>query len=88
MFMTRAQAIDRATSNTDFARRVGVHYTMASRIRNGKRMPSSTTLSHIQTAFNIQGDLLKSMMAALDAGQTTFGAWVQEHLFSVNASSD
>lgn len=84
----RAQAIDRAVSNTDFARRVGIHYTMASRIRNGKRMPSSATLSRIQTSFGVQGDLLKSMMAALDEGQSAFGAWVQEHLFAPNAAHD
>lgn len=84
----KATPITQAASNTDFARRVGVHYTMASRIRNGKRMPSSHTLSCIQVAFDIQGDALTAMMQAVEGGQVTFGAWVRETLFVPDAPHD
>lgn len=80
--------IEQATSNTDFARRVGVHYTMASRIRNGKRMPSSKTLSAIQVAFDIKGADLQSMMAAMEGGVEKFSAWVRENLFTASAAND
>ena len=76
----------KAASNTDFARRVGVHYTMASRIRNGKRMPSSRTLSSIQVAFTIAGKDLQAMMVAVEGGAPTFSAWVRENLFASDAA--
>lgn len=80
--------IEKAASNTDFARRVGVHYTMASRIRNGKRMPSSRTLSAIQVAFKIQDQDLRSMMTAMEGGTESFSAWVRENLFAPTATED
>lgn len=84
----KSSQIEKAASNTDFARRVGVHYTMASRIRNGKRMPSSHTLSSMQVAFGVQDGDLRSMMKAIEGGQDTFGAWVREHLFIPDATHD
>lgn len=77
----RTVQIEPAVSNTDFARRVGIHYTMASRIRNGKRMPSAATLTAIIRAFHISEPLLTSMMNALDGGQDEFGKWIRKNLF-------
>ena len=84
----KPSTIERAVSNTDFARRVGVHYTMASRLRNGKRMPSSHTLSSICSAFNLRGADQEAMMRAVEAGQTEFGRWVREQLFIPHATDD
>jgi transcriptional regulator with XRE-family HTH domain len=85
--MNKSTAPIKAASNTDFARRVGVHYTMASRIRNGKRMPSSRTLSAIQVAFNISGQQLQDMMRAVEGGAPAFSSWVRENLFAPGASN-
>lgn len=71
----------KATSNTDFARRVGVHYTMASRLRNGRRVPSAATLTSIKRAFGIHGADSDAMMLALEEGQESFGKWLRENVF-------
>ena len=71
----------KAVSNADFARRVGIHYTMASRLRNGHRMPSSGLLSAIVEAFHVEGDELGVMHAALGGGPDTFGAWIRDCLY-------
>lgn len=81
-------AATKAISNTDFARRVDIHYTMASRIRNGRRMPSAATLSRIQEAFGVKGKKLDSMMTAVAGGQEHFGEWVRANLFVPNAKTD
>lgn len=82
-----ATKVVKATSNTDFARRVGIHYTMASRIRNGKRMPSAGTLSSVIEAFQIKGKKLDDLMHAVNEGQESFGVWVRANLFEPNAQS-
>lgn len=41
------------TSNMEFARRVGCHHSMASRIRAGKRRCSLDLLQRISTEFGI-----------------------------------
>lgn len=84
----KPNTIDRAVSNTDFAKRVGVHYTMASRIRNGRRMPSSHTLSSICSAFNLHGSDQEEMMLAVQEGQSAFGQWVRAKLFIPHAEDD
>lgn len=86
--MESTPVIEKAVSNTDFARRVGVHYTMASRIRNGKRMPSSHTLSSICSAFKITGGDQERMMTAVANGSDAFGVWVRENLFIPGADHD
>lgn len=52
-------------TNTEFARRVGCHFTMASKLRNGERMPSGQLLAKIIREFGlVNGDrdhLLRAM---------------------------
>lgn len=58
-------------SNNEFARRVGCHYTMASRLRSGQRLPSAALLTRISREFGIPSeDLLK----AREQGTKAFSA--------------
>lgn len=75
-----SSSIVRATSNADFGRRVGVHYTYASRLRNGQRLPSSSTLIAIRHAFVLDDHMASEMMNAT-ASAAQFGAWITDHLF-------
>lgn len=80
--------IKKATSNPDFARRVGIHFTMASRIRNGNRMPSSAVLGRIIQEFGIDGGTLEDFMEAVNQGALSLGAWIDEHLFEGDAEPE
>ena len=73
--------IDKAVSNTDFANRVGVHYTFASRLRNGQRVPSMATVTAIREAFELNSKQTTDMMDAIAAGPADFGYWVNDNLF-------
>jgi transcriptional regulator with XRE-family HTH domain len=70
----------KATSNTDFGRRVGVHFTMASRLRNGHRVPSPQTMLAIRKAFDLSPVEVDAMVQAADTPDT-FGAWARANLF-------
>lgn len=72
--------IIKATSNADFGRRVGVHYTYASRLRNGQRIPSSHTINAIRTAFELDEHMTSEMIQAAQTAEG-FGDWISEHLF-------
>lgn len=73
--------INKAVSNTDFANRVGVHYTFASRLRNGQRVPSMATVTAIREAFGLTGKQTTDMMDAIAQGPSVFGEWVNTNLF-------
>jgi len=78
--------IRKATSNTDFGNRVGIHYTFASRLRNGQRIPSLDTLNRIIEAF----ELNESEAAAITHSARSapeFGTWISEHLFEESTSA-
>lgn len=76
-------------TNAEFARRVGCHYTMASRLRNGERTPSAEMLAKIVNAFKTQlsTDDIDAMFDALtdhedeSAKAQAFGAWLRDHIF-------
>ena len=70
----------KAISNADFARRVGVHFTMASRLRNGHRVPSPQTLLSIRDSFGLSPNEVDAMLQACIT-QESFGAWARQHLF-------
>ena len=75
------KTIDKAVSNADFGRRVGVHYTFASRLRNGQRIPSVETISAIRAAFNLDSATTVAMMDAAAQGSTVYGEWLNSTLF-------
>lgn len=67
-----------AVSNTEFARAVGCHYTLSSRLRNGHRLPSVEMLNRIRRAYNLDAD---EMLAAYEAGSNQFARYLREHIF-------
>jgi transcriptional regulator with XRE-family HTH domain len=70
----------KATSNADFARLVGVHFTMASRLRNGHRIPSPQTMLAIRDAFKLTPQEVNEMVDACSS-QEQFGSWCRWRLF-------
>lgn len=86
--MATRTAIVQATSNADFGRRVGIHYTFASRIRNGKRLPSLETITLIQSEFKLSDAETGAMIAAAREGAESFGAWVNENLFEESTAPE
>jgi transcriptional regulator with XRE-family HTH domain len=72
--------ITKAVNNPDFAKRVGIHFTMASRLRNGERMPSTAVLSRIVSAFELTGEDLEAFMRAA-RDRRTLGMWIDANLF-------
>jgi transcriptional regulator with XRE-family HTH domain len=67
-----------AVTNEEFAERVGVHFTMASRMRNGNRLPSVKTMISISNAFDLKMDDLSDAYAA---GPDQFGEFLRENIF-------
>lgn len=67
-------------TNEQFGERVGVHFTMASRLRNGMRLPSVTTLSNITREFNLDP---QDALEAYRGGAEAFGRFLRERVFDV-----
>lgn len=66
-------------TNDAFASRIGVSHSMASRIRNGRRLPSVRTLDAIHREYGIP---LETLHRAHLAGPDAFGALMRERLSS------
>lgn len=81
---SRKGPIVKALSNADFGRRVGIHYTHASRLRNGQRLPSVSVLSSVQDAFQLNDKETSEMLEAARDPEA-FGRWIDEHLFDEHA---
>lgn len=64
-------------TNERFGELAGCHYSMASRIRNGDRLPSRELLGRIIAAFNL--DPSEALSASLK-GARHFGAWLEPKL--------
>lgn len=60
-------------SNDELGRRIGVSHSMASRIRNGRRLPSTRTLARICQEFDIP---LPEAHQAYECGPLEFGLLV------------
>jgi transcriptional regulator with XRE-family HTH domain len=65
-------------SNSEFARRVGCHFTAASRYRNGNRLPGVIVLNAIEREFKIPR---AELLAAWRAGKAEFAKLLQERVF-------
>lgn len=57
-------------TNEEFGNRIGVSHSMASRIRNGRRLPGTQVLWAIHREFGIP---VEELMAAHQDGPTAFG---------------
>jgi transcriptional regulator with XRE-family HTH domain len=65
-------------SNHQFAEKVGCNYTMASRLRNGKRTPSAQMLVRICAAFNL--DMGQALQAYAN-GREAMAQWLRDEIF-------
>jgi transcriptional regulator with XRE-family HTH domain len=68
-------------TNLQFAQATGLHHTMASRLRNGERSPSISTVIATQRAFGLTCEQLVGWLAAIELGPVASGAWLREHIF-------
>ncbi len=68
-------------TNFEFADRVGIHYTMASRLRNGERRPGLATVIRTMRAFELTGDEVTEWLDAISAGPSDSGRWLRAHVF-------
>jgi transcriptional regulator with XRE-family HTH domain len=64
-------------TNEDFGRRIGVGQSMASRIRNGRRLPGVATMHRIHEELGIP---LSDLVVAHEAGSQEFGRLIRQHL--------
>jgi transcriptional regulator with XRE-family HTH domain len=62
-------------SNADFGKRIGVTHSMASRIRNGQRLPSTARIAAIHREFEIP---LDQLIGAAEKGPTAFSQLMRE----------
>lgn len=65
-------------TNNAFADAVGCDFTMASRLRNGQRLPGIRLMIRIQAAFDLPYD---DLMQAYEGGPESFGAYLRTHVF-------
>lgn len=79
----RAQGANREytgdMTNSSFAAQVGCHHTMASRLRNGKRLPSLSMFATICETFDLDTD---DALSAYKQGPDAFGAFLRATVFS------
>lgn len=66
------------TTNDEFAEKIGIHFTMASKLRNGRRKPSSQTMSKIIMAYGLDHNEAND---ALSRGGESFGQYLRENIF-------
>lgn len=64
-------------SNEEFGRRIGVSPSMASRIRNGRRLPGTVVLRSIHLELKIP---LRELLDAHREGPDAFGRLVTERI--------
>ena len=73
-------------TNLQFAQATGLHHTMASRLRNGERSPSISTVIATQRAFRLTCEQLVGWLAAIELGSAASGAWLRENVFDRGAA--
>lgn len=72
-------------TNEQFGYRVGCDYTMASRLRSGKRLPSRELLERIVVAYGLDGN---EALTATATGPLAFARFLDEHVFNPVPKSD
>jgi hypothetical protein len=73
-------------TNTDFASAIGVHFTMASRLRNGERKPGLTTVIRTMHAYQLTCSEIVAWLKAIDTSASASGAWLRANVFSRSAT--
>lgn len=72
-------------SNASFGLAVGVHFTTASRYRNGEWVPSIDKARKIAHVYGLDLDELTEAMAG---GRETFGHYIRMHVFGPEPAVD
>lgn len=68
-------------TNLQFAKSVGLHHTMASRLRNGERKPGLATVIATMRAYNLTSEQVSDWLDAIDKGAPASGAWLRSNIF-------
>lgn len=68
-------------TNYEFGEKVGCDFTMASRLRNGQRLPSRDLLQRIVTAYELDP---KDALTAASEGPEVFSAYLREKVFDAD----
>lgn len=71
-------------TNQEFADRVGCHFSMASRLRAGKRLPAVALMRRISKEFKVPMDVLSDAHAK---GPEAFGRVLRERVFKEEAAA-
>lgn len=71
-----------ALTNLQFARSVGLHHTMASRLRNGERKPGLATVIATMRAYNLTCDQVTDWLDAIEKGAAASGVWMRANVFA------
>lgn len=71
-------------TNEEFGERVGCHYSMASRLRNGERLPSRDLLRRIISAFEL--DRVEAY-EAYDQGKEAFSRYLRDTVLETSSES-
>ena len=72
-------------TNEEFAERVGIDFTFASRLRNGQRVCSADLLDRIALEFHLPH---ADLHAARRKGPITFGKYLREMIFNRVTEAD
>lgn len=70
-------------TNEEFGEKVGCHYSMASRLRNGERLPSRDLLRRIISAFGLNR---AEAYEAYDQGREAFSRYLRDTVFEPETS--
>jgi transcriptional regulator with XRE-family HTH domain len=65
-------------NNMDFAKVIGVHFSMASKLKNGHRSPSLDTLIRIWEEFDLPAD---ELLNSAKGGADSFGRYLRDRVF-------
>ena len=71
-------------TNAQFAEKVGIHFSMASRLRNGKRLPSASLIFRISYAYQLP---IQQIQEAYLDGPDEFGRYLRENVFDAESTS-
>lgn len=66
-------------TNEEFGAKVGCDFTMASRLRNGKRLPSRELLESIVNVYHLDAN---EALAATRAGREAFATYLDRTVFN------
>lgn len=69
-------------TNQEFADSVGIHFTMASRLRSGDRRPGLSTVIATIRAFSLDCDEIVGWLSAIEQGPKESGAWLRARIFN------